>query len=50
MIDVDGNSLETLLKIFFNIGQNVYINSDIISSNMNYEIIWFFLDYYIKFI
>ena len=50
MIDVDGNSLETLLKIFFNVGQKVYINSDMISSNMNYEIIWFLLDYYIQFI
>ena len=45
-IDVDGNSLETLL----NVGQKVYIISDTISSNMNYEIIWFFLDYYIQFL
>ena len=45
-IDVDGNSLENLL----NVGQKVYIISDTISSNMNYEIIWFFLDYYIQFL
>ena len=33
------------IEDFFNFGQKVYIISDIISSNMNYEIIWLFLDY-----
>ena len=38
-MDVDGYSLETLLKIFFNVDQKVYIISEIISSNMNYELL-----------
>ena len=46
---VDGDSLEILLKIFFNVGRKVYIISDIVSSSMNYEIIWLFLDYVIQF-
>ena len=49
-MDVDGDSLETLLKIFLNVGQKVYIISEIISSNMNYEIIWVFLDFVIQFL
>ena len=38
------------IEDFFNFGQKVYIISDIISSNMNYEIIWLFLDYYKQFL
>ena len=48
-VDVDGDSLETLLKIFFNVSRKVYIIMEIVSSNMNYEIVWLFLDYFIQF-
>ena len=48
-IDVDGDSLEILLKVFLTLVKKVYIVSDIISSNMNYEIVWLFLDYVIQF-
>ena len=30
------------IEDFFNVGQKVYIIIDIISSNMNYVIVWFF--------
>ena len=38
-MDVGGDSLQTLLNILFNVGQNVYIISDIIRFDMNYEIV-----------
>ena len=41
-IDFDVDSLEILLKIFLTLVKKVYIISDIISSNMNYEIVWLF--------
>ena len=50
---IDENAMEfdeTLLKIFFNVVQKVYIISEIVSSNMNCEIIWLFLDYVIQFL
>ena len=49
-IDVDGNSLKTLLKTFLTLVKRLTLFSDIISSNMNYEIIWLFLDYHIQFL
>ena len=49
-IDVDRNSLKTLLKTFLTLVKRLTLFSDIISSNMNYEIIWLFLDYYIQFL
>ena len=42
-MDVDGDSLEIFLKIFLKVGQKVYIISEIISSNMNHEIVRLFL-------
>ena len=38
------------IEDFFNVGQKVYIISEIISSNMNYEIVWLLIDYVIEFI
>ena len=38
------------IEDFFNVGQKVYIISEIISSNMNYEIVWLLTDYVIEFI
>ena len=50
-MDVDDDSLGTLLNIlFFNAGQKVYIISEIISSNTNYETVWLYLDYAIQFL
>ena len=49
-MDVNGDSLENLLKIFFNVGQKIYFISQIVSSSMNYELVWLFLDYVIQFL
>ena len=35
---------------FLNVGQKAYLIGDIISSNMNHEIVWYFLDYVIQFL
>ena len=40
-------NFRNFIEDFSNIGQKVYIISEIISSNMKYEIDWLFLDYVI---
>ena len=37
------------IEDFFNVSRKVYIIMEIVSSNMNYEIVWLFLDYFIQF-
>ena len=37
------------IEDFFNVSRKVNIIMEIVSSNMNYEIAWLFLDYFIQF-